>query len=323
MHHSIYAHLTLLAVFTISVSTACNYSEKISLGINSTGGSGTTELSSSYPLIGPVSREGYQAILATTDLGLGENRLAFILLSNEGFVTSEVATLRIYQSETLMPEHTYEAPLLNWIVSKRGTYVSNVEFPEGGEWKAIIHFEHDGSEQYVELSFLVRGKTAAPSVGDLAPDASSKTLNDVTNMQDLSTGVIREPELYRHSLAEAVRSGWPTIVSFTSPAFCENEVCGPQVDVLIELYKELSQQAYFIHVDVYNNPSELQGDLDLAYFSQAFRKWGLPSLQWTFVIDCEGKIAEKFQGFVTSEELRPSIISVIQNVEAGKRCRSA
>ena len=306
----------------LSVFTSCSYLETEFAGQKSEDLVQNKELSLPYPLIGPLSQNGYQAILATTDLGLGENRFAFVLISKEGFVNSGTASLGLYRAETQISEQRYEAPLLNWIFPRRGSYVSYVEFAQKGEWKAVIDFLHEGNEQRVELSFLVRENTIAPNIGDPAPKAPSKTLSDVKNIQDLSTGIIREPALYRHSLAETVNSGRPSVVAFTSPAFCKNEVCGPQVEVLLRMHEELNQQAYFIHVEVYDNPDELQGDLDLARFSGTFQEWGLPSLQWTFVIDCEGKIANRFEGFATSVELRSALMKLMQNIGTGQHCRT-
>ena len=128
--------------------------------------------------------------------------------------------------------------------------------------------------------------------------------------------------MYRYSLVETVNSGRPTVVTFTSPAFCRNEVCGPQVDILKEMYEELGRQAYFVHVEVYDNPEELQGDLDLARFSETFQKWNLPSLQWTFVVDCEGIISDRFEGFAPSRELRSALMKLRQNASASRHCFS-
>ena len=311
-----------VSILMLSVFTSCNYLEKEFTGQKSEDLVQGNELALPYPLIGPVSQNGYQAILATTDLGIGKNRFAFVLISREGFVNSEIASLSLYRAGAQIFDQRYEAPLLDWIVPRRGSYVSYVEFAQEGEWKAVIDFLHEGNQQTVELSFNVLRNTIAPNTGEQAPDAPSKTLNDVKNFEELSTGIIRELALYRHSLAETVNSGRPTVVTFTSPAFCRNEVCGPQVDVLVRMNEELNQQAYFVHVEVYDNPNELQGDLGLARFSETFQEWGLPSLQWTFVIDCEGKIASRFEGFATSGELRSALMKLMQNVGTGQHCRT-
>ena len=314
--------LVPVVILTVCLFRSCSYAAREFVAQDSEDIGRGSEPFLPYPLVGPVSPNGYQAILATKDMGAGKNRFAFVLISKEGFVNSEVANLVVYKAETRISEQRHEARLLNWIVPRRGSYVSSVDFAQKGEWKAVIDFRHDGSQQSVELSFQVREDTIAPAVGDAAPNVHSKTLSDVDNIQELSTGMVKEPELYRYSLVETVNSGRPTVVTFTSPAFCRNEVCGPQVDILKEMYEELGQQAYFVHVEVFDNPEELQGDLDLARFSETFQKWNLPSLQWTFVVDCEGIISDRFEGFATSRELRSALMKLSQNTTASRHCFS-
>ena len=85
-----------------------------------------------YPLKGPVSLRGYQAILATTDLGKGANRFAFVLTSSQGFVRVVAADVSIFQSDSPSEIRTYRADPFEWGVQNRIMYVANVEFPAKG-----------------------------------------------------------------------------------------------------------------------------------------------------------------------------------------------
>ena len=95
---------------------------------------------------------------------------------------------------------------------------------------------------------------------------------------------------------------------FASPAFCTNAVCGPQLDVLQELKNAHADRANFVHVDFYDNPHEIQGDLDRARISPAVRDWKLPSIEWTFVIDSAGIVTARFEGFATYDEVEVELI---------------
>ena len=101
------------------------------------------------------------------------------------------------------------------------------------------------------------------------------------------------------------------MIVMASPAFCTNAVCGPQVEVLRDLKNEFPDSANFIHIDLYDNPDEIQGDLGRAVISPVVREWNLPSTEWSFVVDSEGKIASRFEGFCTLEELREALESVL------------
>ena len=98
------------------------------------------------------------------------------------------------------------------------------------------------------------------------------------------------------TIAEAVDSGLPTVIVMASPAFCTNAVCGPQVEVLQELKDEFEGKANFVHVDYYDNPEEIQGDLTRAVVSPVAKQWGLPSTEWSFVIDRDGIVSGRFEG---------------------------
>ena len=73
--------------------------------------------------------------------------------------------------------------------------------------------------------------------------------------------------------------------------------------VLQKLSTRLNPSMNFIHVEIYDNPVELQNDSKSGLYSEAFKKWDLPSSQWTFIINCIGEISHRYQGFVSSEEL--------------------
>ena len=68
----------------------------------------------------------------------------------------------------------------------------------------------------------------------------------------------------------------------------------------------------FIHIEVYDNPHEIQGDLSNARLSPTLTEWNLPSEPWTFVIDGDGLVQAKFEGFATSEELEDALGTVLR-----------
>ena len=73
---------------------------------------------------------------------------------------------------------------------------------------------------------------------------------------------------------------------------------------LKDLYKG---DANFVHVDFYDNPHEIQGDLDRARISPAVTEWSLPSIEWTFVIDGSGTVTARFEGFATLSEVEAEL----------------
>lgn len=266
------------------------------------------------PLItGPESPDGLQAILGTGDLAVGVNRLGFVLTTPKGFVIDPVVTVStIYYAngdEGKIKQDNLQARLRLWPSGTRGLYVTQVNFDRPGKWGINIRTDRPGgSVLQAELFFQVADRASAPSVGALAPKSINKTLHDVDSIADLTTGSLHDPELYQITIAQAVSSGNPTVVVFASPAFCSNAVCGPQTEVLQKLKDKYRERANFIHVDFYDNPQEIQGDLDRARLSPLVKEWRLPSIEWTFVVDREGVITGRFEGFATFAEVEAILL---------------
>lgn len=267
-------------------------------------------------IFGPESEDGLQAIFATPDLGVGEHRVAFALVSQTGLVDSPSATVQSFfepgPEELGEPVETSFALFRPFPLVERGLYSTNLTFDRAGEWaiQATV-LGDDASPKRARLYFEVPEASKAPAIGDAAIKSVNRTERDVESLAELTTGFMKDPDLYQQTIADAVESGKPTVIVMASPAFCTNAVCGPQVEVLRDLKNEFPDDANFIHVDLYDNPDEIQGDLGRAVISPVVREWNLPSTEWSFVIDRSGRVASRFEGFCTLEELREALASVL------------
>ena len=265
---------------------------------------------------GPLSPDGLQAIFGTPDLGIGRNRVAFVVTSKTGLVSEPAASVTsIHFADESSTGETVETALAvfrPWPHSVRGSYTTELDFDRAGRWGLdIAILDPTGPPRLVKLFFDVLESPAAPAVGSVSPASRNKTLDDVDEIRELTTGSLRDPDLYMTTIAEGIKSGLPTVVVMASPAFCTNAVCGPQVEVLRDLKDKYAGQANFIHVDFYDNPDEIQGDLDRARLSPTVLEWNLPSSEWSFVIDRDGVIAERFEAFATLEELEKVLLDLL------------
>ena len=271
------------------------------------------------PLIkGPVSESGLQLIFGTPDLGVGPNRVGFVLTSPDGIVTAPaVRVASEYRPEGGGPaEHgqTTLAVFRPWPYGTRGLYTTTLDFHAAGEWAlrvSVLDLAAGGEGDSAELFFEVAQAPHAPATGQPAVASDSKILADVPGFEQITTGWLHDGDLYQVSIADAVESGRPAVIVFASPAFCTNAVCGPQVDVLKELKDKYRGRANFIHVDYFDNPDEIQGDLDRAVVSPTVLEWNLPSTEWSFVLDDAGVVAARFEAFATLEELEEALLDVL------------
>ena len=70
--------------------------------------------------------------------------------------------------------------------------------------------------------------------------------------------------------------------------------------------------ANFIHVEIWDNPDEIQGDMSRARIAPAVEEWGLVTEPWTFILDRNGNVAGKFEAFTTASEIDEELKRVLQ-----------
>ena len=258
----------------------------------------------------PTPASGQPAILrivlASSDLAVGPNRFAFgILEGTAGQVrVSEAKALFFHIDTSDRARAQATARFIEWPTGRAGVYVATVEFDLAGRWGVVAEIAgEDGRVRAQSGVFEVKQESSSPAMRQRAPASVSRTAKDVADLAEITTSAEPDPDLYEMTIAEAVASGRPTVVTFATPAFCRTATCGPQVEVISDLKERFKPRANFIHVEVYDNPREIEGDLTKLRLSPLMAEWGLQSEPFTFVIDGQGLIAAKFEGFVTDGEL--------------------
>ena len=258
-----------------------------------------------------VLNEGeIKPILATTQLRVGTQRVSFLLATAQTLVKAPVANVTsVFLGDGRAPGEVKQANFHLWPYGVRGAYSTELTFGRPGTWRLDIEVEGPDGPGQAQVEIEVAKELFIPDVGTVPPLNPNKTLYTVNTIEELSTDYTPDPGLYQMTIAESVISGRPSVIVFATPAFCTSPTCGPQVDTVSEL-RELHQgEANFIHVELYDNPEEIQGDLSKAVYHKLVDVWGLSSNphwfneSWTFLLGKDGRIAQWFEGFVSLEEL--------------------
>ena len=257
--------------------------------------------------------EELNVILATTVLETGPQRVAFLLTTGTGLVKdSNVMFTPVYVPDN-RPGVEAATKFNEWPYGTRGTFVTEVDFNRPGTWRLDIVAEGADATGWGVQEFEVLEQSPIPAIGAAAPLSENKTLSEFGDLALITTDYSPDESLYRVTVREAVEGPLPTVVVFASPAFCTSATCGPQVDTVSELRAKYDGRANFIHVEIYDNPDEIQGDLDKARISPVVDQWGLSQLphwfneSWTFVLDADGRVRDRFEGFATLAELEESL----------------
>ena len=259
--------------------------------------------------------------LATPDLGVGTQRFGVVLSDDLGLIKFPIVKLTAnhfpdgYESEPNTEIETSAlARFFLFPFGTRGIHSTDLEFDRSGLWSVSAEIPRpDGSSAHVEVRFTVAEKALSVTVGQSAPASESRTIASTGDIATLTTGSHRDPDLYQHSIAQALERDRPLLIVFASPAFCTNAVCGPQVEIATELQDVYGDRIDFVHVDLYENPHEIQGDLSKGRLTPILDEWGLSSQEWTFIVGADGIVTHRFENFAPKPELIDALDQIVAN----------
>ena len=262
------------------------------------------------------SQDAIQSHLATKVLEVGTQRVAFLLSTQKALVKAPQSRIVVTHQQGSAATSEITADYNEWPYGVRGSYSTPIDFPEAGEYLLTVTPIGGDVEGEAHIPLTVLADAPVPSVGDAPPASRTKTLGDGLDLPDVTTAYQPDAGLYEISVADAVASGQPSVIVFATPAFCTSPTCGPQVDTVAELRAAHPDAANYIHVELYDNPSEIQGDLSRAQLVPAADEWGFTSIpewtneSWVFVLDADGIIRQRFEGFATLTELEAALMEV-------------
>jgi hypothetical protein len=151
--------------------------------------------------------------------------------------------------------------------------------------------------------FQVDAKSPSPSVGGRAIASQSPTVSDPRGVNPICT---RTPPCSMHdmTIAQAISSRKPSIVVFATPRFCTSRTCGPSVDIVQSVKKQVGAKVNFVHIEVFRNAQVAltpHGD------APTFAEWKLATEPWTYFIGADGVIKDRWLGAFGPDELATAV----------------
>lgn len=316
------ACLLVLGALALLATAACGGS-----------GSGTDSSSSHWPEVQELKDRDITPLPIQHTLDVGDGRFSLALQDKQGqLILRANVTFRFYKIDgekgTLKAEvpGTYVGFDLSSVQEQPdgtrktitgpevGAYVARVTFDEPGDWGAEVAGEIQGKAfdpVRVRFGVLEKGIDTVPAIGDPAPRSMQLTLRDVTNLSEIDTTNPPNPGMHNMTVAEALDTGKPLVVAFTTPAFCTSRTCGPVTDkVVVPLFEKYRDRVNFIHIEPYDLKKARSGEgLEPV---PAMTKWGLQTEPWVFVVDRQSRIAGKFEGIMGVDEVETVIQEVLR-----------
>jgi hypothetical protein len=179
-------------------------------------------------------------------------------------------------------------------------YHAEVPLPRPGRWYVLTATRQGDRLLGASTVLDAQRRDPIPAAGERAPRVATPTLASAGG--DAAAIDTRRPPDDMHEVSlDAVLGRRPVVLLFATPALCESRVCGPVVDVALQLKAAYGDRVAFIHNEVYvdNDPSKgLRPQL---------RAFGLETEPWLFAIDGRGRVAARLEGAFGFDEVRAAI----------------
>lgn len=252
-----------------------------------------------------VGATGTQVALASSVFTPGQNRLAFGVLTPENeFVYGPTAVYVAKSPESTEVTGPYTAPadLLVTEPAYRSQQAATDEDPFAAVYQApAVEFERTGRHYALAVTKVenqlvaapaqiqVRRRSPVPDIGEKAPVVSTDTITSGGGEEAVDTRRPTAPELHQTDFKDVVGKK-PVALLFATPQLCESRVCGPVVDIALQLKAEYGDRVEFIHQEVFEDNDANKG------LRKPLREFGLPTEPWLFAIDANGDVAARLEG---------------------------
>jgi hypothetical protein len=135
----------------------------------------------------------------------------------------------------------------------------------------------------------VAKRSPVPEPGDRAPRVETDTVASAGSIEAIDTRRPPAEELHRTSFADVVGKK-PVVLLFATPQLCQSRVCGPVVDIALQLRERYGDRVEFIHQEVYVDNDPKKG------LREPLKRFGLPTEPWLFTVGADGRIAARLEG---------------------------
>ena len=257
------------------------------------------------PLLRKKGPEG-AAVMASSDFGLGKNRVTFLLVRNDSSLVRAPLADLYYRPKPDGPTRRAVARLLSIGVEGSAAaddvkeiYVATLTLPRTGKQWVVVQPRGVAFQGFQILD--VKAKPTAIAVGDAAPASKNPTLA-TKPAKRITTARPPDLGLLRYSVADSLEQKKPFVVAFATPALCQSRTCGPTVDVVDAVRKRFESKGIrFIHIEIYEDNIPGNG------VNRWVKEWKLPTEPWVYVVDREGIVRDRFEGAISIPELEQSI----------------
>ncbi len=236
-------------------------------------------------------------------------RAPFFLYGADGLPVVNGLPLEI-SGELILPSGRSEKVLLSQHSEGIPTPYFLLEFEISEENTGICQLQVDSQEltQIVEFRVIAQTETDLIQVGETMRVVDTPTFTNSTGFDPLCTRY--EPcSFHNISLRDALSNGRPTILLVSTPGFCQTTVCGPVLELLIELPKDPKWDV--IHAEVYTEPKKIAEGTDLQkLISPVIQTYGMTFEPCFIVAGSDNRVEARLDYAFDKSEMREALNSL-------------
>jgi hypothetical protein len=263
-------------------------------------------------------KAGPQAGFATSVLTPGTDRLAFGMIDTANNFVYGKSAVYIAKSPSDKALGPYPAPADSLLTKPAfrsqnaavdtspiaQIYAASVPFPKAGTWNVLAVTKQDDGAMVgapAQVKVIAKRKDPIPDVGQVPPRVSTDTVASAAgNLAAIDTRRPFARELHEVNFKDVLGKK-PVALLFATPQLCQSRVCGPVVDIALQMKQQYGGRMAFIHEEVYRDNQVSKG---LRPQLQAFH---LQTEPWLFTINKDGRIAARLEGSFGVNEFRRAI----------------
>jgi hypothetical protein len=246
-----------------------------------------------------------EAGLATSVFTVGDNRLAFGVIDDQGQFVYGRTAVYVAQSPGDPAKGPFVAPADVLVTQGRyrsqqaateadpfaAVYAAQVPFDRKGAWSVLTVTLVDGGlvAAPAQVQVSTRKADEIPDVGEQPPAVETDTLASASGDVEAIDTRVPPSDMHADSFSEVVGKK-PVALLFATPQLCQSRVCGPVTDVALQLKAEYGDRMEFIHQEVYVDNDANKG------LREPLNAFKLRTEPWLFVVGADGRVTARLEG---------------------------
>jgi hypothetical protein len=184
-------------------------------------------------------------------------------------------------------------------------YATQVNFPKSGKQYVLV-LTKTPQGAFGALAPITVKTSPLPKVGGRMPPVATETVAGAGgNEASIDTRVPPAPELHQKSL-KSVLGKQPVALLIATPQLCQSRVCGPVVDIELQMRAEFGDRMQFIHQEVYRDNQVDKGLRD------PLLQLHLETEPWLFTVKRDGTVAARLEGSFGVNEFRKAVQAALR-----------